>query len=678
MEIQKIIYGNDRICKAIIKGDSDNEYVTSIDGDSGITWCTCPWWVLNKRIKTCKHILYLLDNLEYDKMKPTKRFKNFLSECLTIDTLMGSGFPVGSITALFGQSGQGKTLLTAQLALSCIKNLDKDVIVIETEGNREQDYLELLLKFAGRFGLTEEEICKRIHFYTVMGDLQDKAIFSLLGLIGYKAELDASKKGDKFTVTYKEVKPKLKDELLKDVGLIIVDSLTKPIKVSVGHKTQNLPARANLIGRFFDRLYQMAYKFDIAVIVVHHACHDISTKTLIKEKGIVNYTDVEIGDKVLALDKNGNRIWSNVEKIHVYDYDGEMIHIHGKSMSQLVTPNHRVMWLDYKGRIRYKEAENISNSGFNIPKSSTISQIPLTKDYLVVLSEKYPKEFLQGWYLAEGYLDKENSKRSRWGCRFCLNRNDLEWVETPLDTMGIPHWRSKEEQNEIQLGISRKSIYEDYKKFGRLAYNKVIPDDIIESYNNEQLLSLLGGYLLGDGSKCATTGTWNYTTTSMKLVESLIKLCTKVGYSINYNTRPSRAKTLPRQVNDFRESYYGYIRTNNKGWGYPSRVNYNDKVWCLTTEHGNFIVIRDGQVSFSGNSVDPLKWGRDFGKTYGGDEVWYNSKYILQLIDSDMSSRAKYGKTARRVLLLKHPYNTTNGELFPVNLKEDWGFCDED
>ena len=348
MEIQKIIYGNDRICKAIIKGDSDNEYVTSIDGDSGITWCTCPWWVLNKRIKTCKHILYLLDNLEYDKMKPTKRFKNFLSECLTIDTLMGSGFPVGSITALFGQSGQGKTLLTAQLALSCIKNLDKDVIVIETEGNREQDYLELLLKFAGRFGLTEEEICKRIHFYTVMGDLQDKAIFSLLGLIGYKAELDASKKGDKFTVTYKEVKPKLKDELLKDVGLIIVDSLTKPIKVSVGHKTQNLPARANLIGRFFDRLYQMAYKFDIAVIVVHHA------------------------------------------------------------------------------------------------------------------------------------------------------------------------------------------------------------------------------------------------------------------------------------------------------------------------------------------SVDPLKWGRDFGKTYGGDEVWYNSKYILQLIDSDMTARAKFGKSARRVQLLKHPYNAATGVLYTVNLKEDWGFCDEE
>jgi len=275
MEIKKIIYGNDAICKAIIKGDSGREYVTSIDGDTYDTWCTCPWWILKgKQVTTCKHIIYLIDNLDWSKMKPTKRFENFLSECTTIDTLMGNGFPLGSVTAIFGQPGQGKTLLTAQLALSCIKNLKKDVIILETEGNREQDYLELLLRFSDRFNLTEKEIIKHIHFFTVLGDFDNQAIVILLQMVGYKAELEKSKKGDKYTVTFKEIKPKLKEELLENTGMIVIDSLTKPLKSSIGHKTQNLPARADLVARFFDRIYQIAYKHNIAILINHHASID--------------------------------------------------------------------------------------------------------------------------------------------------------------------------------------------------------------------------------------------------------------------------------------------------------------------------------------------------------------------------------------------------------------------
>jgi len=272
MQIKDIVYGNG-IVKAVIKGDKGIEYTTSYDSQYNKTWCTCPWWVLNKEVDTCKHILYLLDNIEFDKMKPKKKYKNFLCGCLTIDTLMGSGFPQGSVTAVFGESGQGKTLLTAQLALSCIKNLDKDVIIIETEGNREQDYLELLNRFKDRFDLTEDEIRKKVHFHAIIEDFQkqSKAMVDLLKLVGYETEIDRSKKGDKFTITFKDCKPRLKEDELKRAGMIVIDSLTKPLKASIGHKTQNLPARAELTARFFARLYSIASNYDIAVIINHHA-----------------------------------------------------------------------------------------------------------------------------------------------------------------------------------------------------------------------------------------------------------------------------------------------------------------------------------------------------------------------------------------------------------------------
>jgi len=204
-------------------------------------------------------------------MKPTKRFENFLCGCTTIDLLMGNGFPLGSVTAIFGQSGNGKTLLSAQLALSCIKNLGKDVIVVETEGNREQDYLELLNRFKDRFDLTEEEIAKHIHFYSVVGDFQSQAIITLLKMVGYETTMEQSKGGDKYAVTFKDCKLGIKEDELKASGLLIIDSLTKPIKTSIGSKTQNLPSRAELIARFFGRIYQLAYNYNLSVIINHHA-----------------------------------------------------------------------------------------------------------------------------------------------------------------------------------------------------------------------------------------------------------------------------------------------------------------------------------------------------------------------------------------------------------------------
>ena len=59
-------------------------------------------------------------------------------------------------------------------------------------------------------------------------------------------------------------------------------------------------------------------------------------------------------------------------------------------------------------------------------------------------------------------------------------------------------------------------------------------------------------------------------------------------------------------------------------------------------------------------------FGRDFGRAYGGDEVLYNSKYVIEIVDSDMTARAKYGSTARRILLIKHPYNAVTRELYPT------------
>ena len=269
MILKHITYGDMGLIKGIVLSDSGQEYVTSLDCDSGDTWCTCPQFVFQKAI--CKHILFFMDKVEIEEMKTSKKFRNVLTGCTTVDSLLGGGIPLGTITSIFAEPGTGKTLLSAQIALSTIKETGKEIIVVETEGNREQDYLQLLFKFKDRWGLTEEEITSKINFQTVLGDYDNQAIVTLLKMVGYQATMERSKKGDKYTVRFDNCKPILTDKELKSSSIIIIDSLTKPIKASIGHKTQNLPARADMIARFFDRLVQMSTKYEIGVVINHHA-----------------------------------------------------------------------------------------------------------------------------------------------------------------------------------------------------------------------------------------------------------------------------------------------------------------------------------------------------------------------------------------------------------------------
>jgi len=270
MKIKDIIYGCG-IVKAVIESDSGEEYTTSMDIETNETWCTCPLYVFKKE-KVCKHIIHLLDNMEIEKM-PKKQFNNFLTGCMTLDAMMGNGFPQGTTVAVYAESGTGKTILSAQLALACIKNLGEDVIILETEGNRKQDYLELLYKFKDRWELTEKDISDHLHFYSVISGFEEKekAMVKLLNMVGYDVDISQSKKGDKYSITFRERKPLLKSKDLEKSGLIIVDSLTEPIKSTIGHKSQNLPARSELIARMFSKLISIAIEYKTCIVLNHHA-----------------------------------------------------------------------------------------------------------------------------------------------------------------------------------------------------------------------------------------------------------------------------------------------------------------------------------------------------------------------------------------------------------------------
>jgi len=267
MKILEIFYDNFGIARAKIEGDSGEVYCTSADIDLKRYWCSCPYYVYNE--KACKHINLLVNNLEYDKMKQ-KDFTYLETGCKKIDSLLGGGIPLGIVTAIFGEPTSGKTLFSYQCGLSNIANTNKQTLLIETEGLRDYDTKLILYRFMNRWGLTKETVDSKFKILHTLGDIQLKSYQKLFQMFGYYVTDEISKQG-KYSLKFQNCAPTLKEKELEKTGLIILDSLTKPIKDSVGSETQNLPARAQLIERLFGKLYHVASVYNIPIIVVHHA-----------------------------------------------------------------------------------------------------------------------------------------------------------------------------------------------------------------------------------------------------------------------------------------------------------------------------------------------------------------------------------------------------------------------
>jgi len=268
MRIKELFYDNLGIARAIIEGSTGSEYITSVDSELYRYWCSCPYYVFHNT--ACKHIKLLMNNLEYDKMIKKTNLKFLETGSDTIDELLGGGVPYGIVTTIFGEPTSGKTLFGGQVGLANIAKTDQNTILIETEGLRDYDTKLVLYKFMNRWGLDKKKVDDNYKIYHTMGDTQLMSFQKLFQMFGYLVTYDISKNG-KYSLKFQNCTSSIKDKTLEETSMIILDSLTKPIKDSVGHETQNLPARAQLIERLFGKLYHIAMLYNIAVVVVHHA-----------------------------------------------------------------------------------------------------------------------------------------------------------------------------------------------------------------------------------------------------------------------------------------------------------------------------------------------------------------------------------------------------------------------
>lgn len=273
MKILEKVYGLNGIAVFLIKSDSGQEYVVSIDGEYADAWCSCPYFTFKK--SACKHIMFALNNVDFERLKNMRdKLENLRSGCLTIDELMGGGFPYGIPTAITGLPSVGKTWLSIMLAVANVKKTGMDSIYIDTEGNRRKDIMSIAYKLAKRYEVSDEDIKKHFIFISTMDDPMMESLEALCKLFGYNVQLELSEKAGKYSVRFFPMKNMPIRKQLENATFLAIDSLTTPLKESIGHETFNLPARSSIVNRIYGRLLKLSKIYNLCTVITHHVSID--------------------------------------------------------------------------------------------------------------------------------------------------------------------------------------------------------------------------------------------------------------------------------------------------------------------------------------------------------------------------------------------------------------------
>ncbi len=368
--------------------------------------------------------------------------------------------------------------------------------------------------------------------------------------------------------------------------------------------------------------------FTFHIEFISRACYDDKTEILTSE-GWKLFKDVKDDERVLTLNKNGEAEFQQILNKTMYFYDGIMHKYKSQNIDLLVTPNHNLYIKKYDVRTHanysLEPSESININRFYMNKvvkyNNEVDENFIIKGYsyerkdnqgntytkttpdLILNRENFYK--LLAWYLSEGsvyYNEKENS----YSISICQ-----------LKEKNIPVIKQIVEDNGFKCCYDGQCIKFKNQTLGRFLYNlgnsyqKNIPFNIFDNFNNKLAKIFIDEYIKGDGTidknKCG-----KIYTISPKLAEQLYSLCFMAGY------------TATQHINDRSGCYH--IWNNHKiTYNYPcyiinlsmsgkkkyevvvkknkhfSEQNYSGMVYCVEVPNHILFVRRNNIALWCGN-----------------------------------------------------------------------------
>lgn len=330
-------------------------------------------------------------------------------------------------------------------------------------------------------------------------------------------------------------------------------------------------------------------------LALNFPCLLPSSQALSKTKGWVNYEDLKVGDEILAFNRDiGESEWQKVERVNVFDYDGDMIRLKTKHLDVLSTPDHR--WVVTKPNKISKLDNTEVLTSEELYNSDKPYAIPIRAPHNNQVKARYSDAYVAflGWYLTDGHLKNGNIVRI---CQSnTANPHKVDIIDSIMEELDVEF--SRREKNQVIWEIRDPGfVY----KLNRLVPERKLNMKLLTRLTNSQLSILLENMRLGDGWSVWATGD----KTQGELLQALVVLCNNTSsmYELSHEGDISYFK-------DKKPSKYGqeFVRATKTSYGvkfsnfrksvntkntYNSENNltkekYVGKVWCPTVKSGAF------------------------------------------------------------------------------------------
>lgn len=330
-------------------------------------------------------------------------------------------------------------------------------------------------------------------------------------------------------------------------------------------------------------------------LALNFPCLLPSSQALSKTKGWVNYEDLKVGDEILAFNRDiGESEWQKVERVNVFDYDGDMVRLKTKHLDVLSTPDHR--WVVTKPNKISKLDNTEVLTSEELYNSDKPYAIPIRAPHNNQVKARYSDAYVAflGWYLTDGHLKNGNIVRI---CQSnTANPHKVDIIDSIMEELDVEF--SRREKNQVIWEIRDPGfVY----KLNRLVPERKLNMKLLTRLTNSQLSILLENMRLGDGWSVWATGD----KTQGELLQALVVLCNNTSsmYELSHEGDISYFK-------DKKPSKYGqeFVRATKTSYGvkfsnFRKSVNtkntynlennltkekYVGKVWCPTVKSGAF------------------------------------------------------------------------------------------
>jgi hypothetical protein len=352
-------------------------------------------------------------------------------------------------------------------------------------------------------------------------------------------------------------------------------------------------------------------------------CYDEQTEVLTKA-GWKFWENVTKDDEIFCYDPSGEFVYYNPSALFVYDYDGDMVEIKGRSIDLLVTPNHNqpnYRWDESKRKISERLTINKAEDlgwYFDLPcigiwKGRRMDTFEVhgqpTGPYCTpsggigfgcregfTVSAEVWLRFL-GVYLAEGYVTPQAEYHIGIAA---VKEPKKSSVKTIVRDMPL---RFHEAIN--RFVINDKRLCMELQPIGQ-AKTKVVPY-YVKELPPDQINVLLNTFGLGDGQWIDDNQTWRFYTSSKQLADDLQELILKTGKWAKITTRErSGSKTKDGREIKGGIEYSLYVTNRNhlciERGRMIRRKHYKGKVYCAEIPTHMMVVRRNGKPVISGNS----------------------------------------------------------------------------